>query len=179
MSGGFDPEAFKAQQKEEMYTENKAMMKELLGEMTKLLKDKQSAQSSALINLDTELPVREREEDKVTVLADPIRRENLNQPESVERPVWAKQMAKTMARVQMMMKEKGIATPADYADLTLDEEDDPLPSKFKFPNMKKYSGIDDAHLHLKQYATYMKATGLSKAQITKQFPMSLEGTPIR
>ena len=25
----------------------------------------------------------------------------------------------------------------------------------------------------------MKATGLSKVQITKQFPMSLEGTPIK
>ena len=79
----------------------------------------------------------------------------------------------------MMMKEKGIATPSDYADLTLDEEDDPLPPKFKFLNMKKYAGIDDPHLHLKQYATYMKATGLSKAQITKQLSMSLEGTPIR
>ena len=78
-----------------------------------------------------------------------------------------------------MMKEKGIATQSDYADLTLDEEDDPLPQKFKFPNMKKYSKIDDPHLYLKQYATYMKATGLSKTQITKQFPMSLEGTPIR
>ena len=40
ISGRFDPETFKAQLKEEMYTENKAMMKELLGEMTKLLKEK-------------------------------------------------------------------------------------------------------------------------------------------
>ena len=40
MSGAFDPETFKAQLKEEMYTKNKAMMKELLGEMTKLLKNK-------------------------------------------------------------------------------------------------------------------------------------------
>ena len=79
----------------------------------------------------------------------------------------------------MIMKEKGITAPSDYADLTLDEEDDPLPLKFKFSNMKKYYGIDDPHLYLKQYATYMKATGLSKTQITKQFPMSLEGTPIR
>ena len=99
--------------------------------------------------------------------------------EDVEWPDWAKYMAKTMAQVQIMIKEKGIATPSDYADLTLDEEDDPLPPKFKFPNMQKYSRIDDSHLHLKQYATYMKAIGLSKAQITKQFPMSLEGTPIR
>ena len=162
-----------------MYTENKAMMKELLGEMTKLFKEKQPAQSSGPIDLDAELPVREREEDEVTVLADPMRHRNADQPEGAEQPDWAKHMAKTMAQVQMMMKEKGIATPTDYADLTLDEKDDPLPPKFKFLNMKKYSRIDDPHLHLKQYATYMKATGLSKAQITKQFPMSLEGTLIQ
>ena len=87
-------------------------------------------------------------------------------------------MAKTMAQVQIMMKKKGMTVPVSYADLTLDEEDDPLPLKFKFLNIKKYSGIDDPHLHLKQYVTYMKATGLSKVQITKQFLMSLEGTPI-
>ena len=78
-----------------------------------------------------------------------------------------------------MMKEKGMTVLVNYADLTLDEKDDPLPPKFKFPNMKKYSGVDDPHMYLKQYVTYMKATGLFKAQITKQFPMSLEGTPIR
>ena len=54
-----------------------------------------------------------------------------------------------MAQMQMMTKENGMTTPVDYADLTLDEEDDPLPQKFKFPNMKKYSGTDDPHLHLK------------------------------
>ena len=48
-----------------------------------------------------------------------------------------------------MMKEKGMTTPMDYADLTLDEKDDPLPQKYKFPNMKKYSGTDDPHLYLK------------------------------
>ena len=81
--------------------------------------------------------------------------------------------------MQVMMKEKGMATPMDYTDLTLDEEDDPLPQKYKFPNMKKYSGTDDPHLHLKQYVTYMKATGLSKAQIIKQFSLSLEGATIK
>ena len=72
-----------------------------------------------------------------------------------------------------------MTTPVDYADLTLDEEDDPLPRKYKFPNMKKYCGTDDPHLHLKQYVTYMKATGLSKAQIIKQFSLSLEGAAIK
>ena len=149
MSWEFDPKTFKAQLKEKMYTENKAMMKELLGEMTKLFKEKQPAQSSGPIDLDTELPVREREEDEVTVLADPMRCRNTDQPEGAKWPDWAKHMAKTMAQVQMIMEENGIATPSGYADLTLDEEDDPLPLKFKFPNMKKYVGIDDPYLHLK------------------------------
>ena len=99
----------------------------------------------------------------MTVLADSVRRRYVSQLENVEQPDWAKHMAKTMAQVQMMMKEKGMTVLVSYADLTLDEEDDPLPPKFKFPNMKKYSGVDDPHLHLKQYVTYMKATGLSKA----------------
>ena len=76
-------------------------------------------------------------------------------------------MTKAMTQIQMMMKEKGMTTPMDYTDLTLDEEDDPLPQKFKFLNMRKYSGTDDPHLHLKQYVTYLKPTGLSKAQIIK------------
>ena len=62
-----------------------------------------------------------------------------------------------------MMKEKGIDAPLDYTNLSLEREDEPLPPKYKFPNMKKYSGTDDPHLHLKQYVTYMKATELSEA----------------
>ena len=84
-----------------------------------------------------------------------------------------------MTQMQVMMKEKGMTTPMDYTDMTLDEEDDPLPQKYKFTRMKKYSGIDDPYLHLKQYVTYMKATGLSKAQIIKQFLLSLEGAAIK
>ena len=76
-------------------------------------------------------------------------------------------MTIAMTQIQIMMKEKGMTAPMDCADLTLDEEDDPLPQKFKFPNMRKYSGTDDLHLHLKQHVTYMKLTGLSKAQIIK------------
>ena len=81
--------------------------------------------------------------------------------------------------MQMMMKEKGMDAPMDYTDLNLEEENDPLPQKFKFPNMRKYSETDDLYMHLKQYVTYMKATELTKAQIVKQFHMSLEGAPIR
>ena len=66
------------------------------------------------------------------VLADPARRRNMRQTENVEQPDWAKHMAKTIVQVQIMMKEKGMTALMDYTDLTLDEEDDPLPQKFKF-----------------------------------------------
>ena len=65
------------------------------------------------------------------------------------------------------MKKHGLNPDfTDLDDLDL-EEKELLPLKYKFPNMKKYSGTDDYHLHLKQYIIYMKATGLYKAQIVK------------
>ena len=149
MTGGFDPEAFKAQLKEELLAENRLMMKELMGEIIKLIKENLHTPPIGLIDLDTELPVREREEDDVTVLANPIGWKNVGQAENGEQSDWAKNLTKTMAQIQMMMKENGMTTPMDYTDQTLDEEDDPLPHKYKFPSMKKYSGTDDPYLHLK------------------------------
>ena len=49
------------------------MMKEMMGEIAKLIKEKQLVQSADLVDLHTEIPIREREEDEVTVLADPAR----------------------------------------------------------------------------------------------------------
>ena len=48
-----------------------------MGEIIKLIKENQPAPPTSPVNLDTELPVREREEDNVTVLADPISRRNM------------------------------------------------------------------------------------------------------
>ena len=149
MSGGFDPEVFKAQLKEEILAENRLMIKEMMREITKLIEENLPAPPTSPVDMDTELPVREREEDDVTVLADPIDQRNMGQAENAKQPDWAKNMTKAMTQIQVMMKEKGMTTPMDYADLTLDEEDDPLPQKFKFPNMKNYLGTDDLHLHLK------------------------------
>ena len=66
-----------------------------------------------------------------------------------------------MAQMKMQIKEKGIDAPLDYTDHDLYKGSDPLPWKFKFPDMKKYSGTDDPHLHLKQYVTYLSATELT------------------
>ena len=69
-----------------------------------------------------------------------------------------------MDQLQTILKNHGLNP--NFVDLDLDlEEEESLPPKYKFPNMKKYFGIDDFYLHLKQYVTYMKAIGLSKAMI--------------
>ena len=77
MAGGFDPEVFKTQLKEELLAENRLMMGELMGEIIKLIKENQPAPPTSPVDLDTELRMREREEDNVTVLADPISRRNM------------------------------------------------------------------------------------------------------
>ena len=66
----------------------------------------------------------------------------------------------------------------NFADLDL-EKDEPLPPKYKFPNIKKYDETDDPHLHLRKYVTFMKPTRLTKAQIIKQFSMSLTGAVVK
>ena len=83
MAGGFDPEAFKAQLKEEFFAKNRLMTKEMMREITKLIKENQPVPPTSPVDLDTELPVRERKEDDVTVLADPISWRNMGQVEDM------------------------------------------------------------------------------------------------
>ena len=123
--------------------------------------------------------VQQRLEVPAPILEESVIRPRVEIPREAERPDWAKDMVKAMAQMKMQMKEKGIDAPLDYTDLDLYKGSDPLPRKFKFPDIKKYSGTNDPHLHLKQYVTYMSATELTNAQITKQFPLSLEIAPIR
>lgn len=104
---------------------------------------------------------------------------NANTAENPEKLDWAKDLVKSMAQMQLMMKEKGVDAPMNYSDISLGEDDDSPPRKFRFPDMKKFTGVKDPYLHLKQYATHMRTTSLNKLQIVKQFPLSLEGAPIR
>ena len=101
-------------------------------------------------DLDAE-PSRQQpiEDDQETLLAEPITRRNLDILEEVEKLEWAKDIVKAMTQMKMQMKEKGIDAPLDYTDLDLYKGSDPLPRKFKFPDMKKYSGTDDSYLYLK------------------------------
>ena len=90
MAGGFDPEIFKAQLKKEILADNWLMIRELMREIIKLIKENQPAPPTSLVDLDTELPVREKEEDDGTMLADPIGRRNVGQAENAEQSDWAK-----------------------------------------------------------------------------------------
>ena len=76
-------------------------------------------------------------------------RQEANISETVGKTDWAKNITKVETHVQTMMKEKGIDALLDYTNLSLEREDEPLPPKYKFSNMKKYSGTDDPHLYLK------------------------------
>ena len=80
--------------------------------------------------------------------------------------------------MQLLMKDKGLDAVMDYGDLDLVKKE-PLPPKYRFPNIKKYNGIDDPHLHLQQYIAFMKPIGLTKVQIIKQFPLSLTGVAVK
>ena len=55
MAGGFDPEVFKAQLKEELLTENRLMMRKLMGEIIKLIKESQPTPPIGPVDLDSEL----------------------------------------------------------------------------------------------------------------------------
>ena len=112
-----------------------------------------------------EIRQRPVEDDQETLLAEPMVRRRLEVPaptleesairprveipREAERPDWAKDLVKAMAQMKIQMKEKGIDVPLDYNDLDLYKGSDPLPRKFKFPDMRKYSGTEDPHLHLK------------------------------
>ena len=52
--------------------ENRLMIKEMMREITKLIEENRPTPPTSLVNLDTKLPVRDREEDDVTVLAEPV-----------------------------------------------------------------------------------------------------------
>ena len=64
-------------------------------------------------------------------------RQEVDISETVGKTDWAKNITKVVTHVQTMMKEKGIDAPLNYTNLSLEREDEPLPSKYKFSNMKK------------------------------------------
>ena len=55
-----------------------------MGEITKLIKEKQPVQLVDPVDLDVETPIKEREENDVTVLANLGRQRNMGQTENVE-----------------------------------------------------------------------------------------------
>ena len=71
--------------------------------VTKLIKENQPAPPTDPVDLDTELPVRDRKKDDMMVLADPVSRKNMVQTKDVEQSDWAKNITKDMTQMQIMM----------------------------------------------------------------------------
>ena len=117
----------------------------------------------------------EEDSETSTIVSEPLKGKQ-KVAENLVEPEWEKDMKKQMNQLKDAMKKLG--PNHDFIDLDL-EEDEPLPPKYKFPDIKKYDGTDDPHLHLRQYVTFMKPTGLTKAQIIKQFLMSLAGAAVK
>ena len=182
----FDFESFKKKLLKEIRNEARQIVRDMMAE---LREERQAVAPIAPaappapqyrpFDLDAETSRKQPiEDDQETLLAEPITRQRLDILKEIEKLDWANDLIKTMAQMQIQMKKKGIEAPLDYIDLDLYKGNDPLPQKFKFLDMRKYSGNDDPHLHLKQYVTYMSATELTNAQIVKQFSMSSEGAVI-
>ena len=54
-----------------------------------------------------------------------------------------------------------------------------LPTKFRMPEIERYTGIGCPCIYLSLYNTIMKAHGLDEAQMVMLFPMSLSGATQR
>ena len=54
-----------------------------------------------------------------------------------------------------------------------------LPTKFRMPEIERYTGIDCPRIHLRFYSKIMRAHGLDEAQMIMFFPMSLSCTTQR
>ena len=136
MTDNTDLKAFRRQLKEEIAADTKNLIREVMGEIL------QTARGKQLIDLDegeaTIGKPRDRDDDLETVLVDPHKQE-FQVAVISEDPTWAKKMAKMRSQMQLLMRDKGMDASMDYSDMGFDNQE-PLPKKFKFPDMKKYSG---------------------------------------
>ena len=98
----------------------------------------------------------------------------MTKPESVGK---IKLLANMIAQLEFAFKDKGYCETKIFIDLAL-FKDEPLPDDFKLPNFAKFDGTRDLRVHLRQYATFMAATKLTKSQIIRFFFTSLEEGPM-
>ena len=88
-----------------------------------------------------------KDTETITVLGEPLK-EKLKAPVDPTESKWIKNTQRQVAQLHTALKRHGLNS--NFADLDLDlKKEESLPSKYKFPNMKKYSGTDVSHLHLK------------------------------
>ena len=50
-----------------------------------------------------------------------------------------------------------------------------LPTKFRMPDIERYTDVGCPRIHLRLYSTVMRAHGLHESQMITLFPLSLSG----
>ena len=67
-----------------------------------------------------------------------------------------------MAQLEFSLKNKNASKSHDYNDFVL-FKDEPLSEDFKLPNFIKFNSLEDPRVHLRQYATFIASTKLTKS----------------
>ncbi|RVW60990.1 Retrovirus-related Pol polyprotein from transposon 17.6 [Vitis vinifera] len=80
-------------------------------------------------------------------------------------------MDKLEQKLRQMRTSEGAITWEDFDGAPVAS----LPTKFRMPEIERYTGIGCPRIHLRLYSTVMRAHGLDEAQMVMLFPMSLSG----
>ena len=83
----------------------------------------------------------------------------MTKPESARE---VKLLANRMAQLKFAFKDKGSRESKSFTNLAL-FKDEPPPDHFKLPNFTKFDKNGDSMVHLRQYATFMTTTKLTKS----------------
>ena len=118
----------------------KELLKEIEDETWQIVKD-------MIAKRIGKMPLDEEETETIIVLAEPLK-EKLKAPADLIEPEWVKDMKRQMDQLQTTMENHGINPDFANVDLDLEERELLLP-KYQLSSMKKYSGTDNPHLHLK------------------------------
>ena len=94
-----------------------------------------------------------------TIVGEPLKEKQKVAENSAE-PEWKKDMKEQMDQLKAAMKKCGLHHNFTNLDL---KENEPLPLKYRFSDIKKYDRTNDPHLHLRKCVTFMKPTELTKA----------------
>ena len=80
-----------------------------------------------------------------------------------------------MDRIEQRMRQLRVSNGSTVWDDLEGMSVATLPTKFRMPNIERYTSIGCPRIHLRLYSTVMRAHGLDESQMITLFPLSLSG----